>query len=181
MLTIDLDWALTDAVGVDGSGRLRFPVVPAGPGLYRFWIESGDERPTVYLGEASDLRRRLQSYRTPGARQATNQRVGLALLAAIKGGGRVTLWLATDVSVAFGPAPAAPLDLSRKNLRLVAEQAAIAEALLHEDLADTDGTPRAAPMLLNRPGKGEAPYEHSARHGRESTTNHPVHVLRRDF
>lgn len=158
-LTIDLDWDPSGPVAVDSTNRLRFPAVPTGLGLYRFWIETGDDRPGVYVGEASDLRRRLQHYRTPGASKTTNLRMNKALLDVLRAGGRVTVWVATDVSVAFGGAQATALDLSRKNQRLVAEQAAITEALLVEDLADTDGAAPLRPRLLNKPGVGELPYE----------------------
>lgn len=71
----------------------------------------------------------------------------------------VTLWVAAYVSVVFGKAAAMDLDLSRKSQRLVAEQAAIVEALLVEVLGDTDGTLPVRAWLLNKPGVGESPYE----------------------
>ncbi len=158
-VTIDLDWKLVGPVELDATGRLRFSEVAKGPALYRFWVETADERPGVYVGEASDLRRRLQWYRTPGSRQPTNVRMNHVLLEALGAGSRVTLWVATDASVAFGTAMPAGLDLSRKSQRLVAEQAAIVEALLAEDLADIAGAQPLRPRLLNRPGIGETPYE----------------------
>ena len=157
-VTIDVIWEPVGTVHVDTKGRLQFPVVANCPALYRFWIETGDERPLVYLGEASDLRRRLQWYRTPGSRQPTNVRMNTVLLEALGAGGQVTLWVATAASVAFGTGRPAGLDLTRKSKRLAAEQAAIVEALLAEDLADTDGGPPLRPRLLNRPGVGETPY-----------------------
>jgi hypothetical protein len=146
-------------VRVDATGRLRFPTAPERPALYRFSIEAVDTRPGVYIGEAADLRRRLQSYRTPGRRQPTNVRMNAALLHAIQTGGSVTLWVATDASVSFGPTAPTGLDLSRKSQRLAAEQAAIVEALLAEDLDDMDGNESVRPRLLNKPGIGETPYE----------------------
>ncbi len=53
-LAVDFAWERLGMVVLDDHLRLRFPVAPPGPGLYQFWFES-DERPSVYIGEASDL------------------------------------------------------------------------------------------------------------------------------
>jgi hypothetical protein len=136
----------------------RFPVLPRTPGLYRFWVESGADRPSVYIGEAVDLRQRMQRYRTPGAGQSTNLRVHAYLVEVISGGGRVRVDTAADVTVVLGYSASQQLDLGLHSFRLVAEQAALTEALLAEDLADLDDNPRVAPLLLNRPGVGEPAF-----------------------
>jgi len=156
---IDVDWQLRGEVRVDPTGRLGFPAVDKGPALYRLWIESADERPSVYVGETGNLVSRLRSYRTPGVGQPTNLRVRKALLDALRAGAKVTLWTAIEARVAFDAAEPRALDLSRKNQRLVAEQAAIAEALLAEDLGDIDADQPVRPRLLNKPGVGELPYD----------------------
>lgn len=59
---------------LDAGGKLLFPSAPPKPGLYRFRIRA-PEREERYVGEADDLRRRFQHYRTPGPTQATNIRL----------------------------------------------------------------------------------------------------------
>jgi hypothetical protein len=149
-------------VRIDAKGRLRFPDVPTLPGLYRFWIETADRRPGVYIGEGSDLRRRLQHYPTPGAKQPTNLRMNQSLPEALGADSRVTLWVAIDVTVAFGAAQPMELDLSRKSQRLIAEQAAIIELLL-ADLTDTESDLPVRARLLNKPGVGESPESRTPR------------------
>lgn len=126
---------------LDPAGRLRFPDVLPILGLYRFWIEVTGARPDFYIGEASDLQRRLQQYRTPGVRQPTNIRLNRSLSVALAVGSKIMLWVVTDASVTLGKAAARALDLSRKSQRLDAEHAAIADALPAEDLDDDGPVP----------------------------------------
>lgn len=103
------------------EGRLVFPSRDREPGLYRFWIESGVDRPGVYVGEASELRRRIQHYRTPGIRQATNLRLRELLTSALRSGSVVTLWTIREATVSLDSGVARPLPLDRRNGRLIAE------------------------------------------------------------
>ena len=135
-----------------------FPPVPRQPGLYRFWIESDEERPGVYFGEAAELRRRMQNYRTPGISQSTNIRLNELLKSALRAGCVVTLSIVTEVVVTLDSREPRDLDLDRRNVRLIAEQAAIAAAAV-ENLAGSDDEAPIYPRLLDRPGVGEAEYE----------------------
>lgn len=71
--TISLAWAPIGPVELDPGGKLAFPRASSSPGLYRFTLELAG-RTTVYIGEADNLTRRFQHYRTPGSRQETNVR-----------------------------------------------------------------------------------------------------------
>jgi hypothetical protein len=157
-LTVDFDWELLGALEFDAARRVVFPKAPPEPGLYRLWYESADERPGVYIGEAANLRQRLQHYRTPGVRQATNVRRNEEIRRALGAGSRVTVCLATVGHAQFEPGTWVALNLSRKNQRLVLEQAAIAAALLAEELSDDADAAPLRPRLLNRPGVGEEGY-----------------------
>ena len=69
-----LEWAPLGRVLLDAVGKLVFPTPPRKPGLYRFRIRAANAEER-YVGEADDLRRRFQRYRTPGPTQATNIRL----------------------------------------------------------------------------------------------------------
>ncbi|HEY3355360.1 MAG TPA: hypothetical protein VGQ83_19075 [Polyangia bacterium] len=154
-LAVTFYWRQAGRVALDARGGLVFPSLPAVPGLYRFWIES-DPRPGVYIGEASDLRRRMQHYRTPGPSQTTNVRLNMLLKDAIGGGSVVSVWILTEAEMRLDAEEPQPLDLNRRNGRLIAEQAAITATAI-EDVSDLDGPP-VYPRLLDRPGVGEDEY-----------------------
>lgn len=154
---VEFHWQPAGKVTIDVAGGLAFPTLSRVPGLYRFWIEGGDERPGVYVGEASDLPQRMQNYRTPGVSQTTNIRLNELLKTALRGGSVVTLSTVTEVTVTLDNEEPRDLPLDRRNARLIAEQAAIAAAAV-ENLADRDGPP-IFPRLLDRPGVGESEYE----------------------
>lgn len=156
-LTVEFEWAWLGVVSLDASGRLLLPSAASAPGLYQFWLGTVDVRPGVYIGETANLRDRFQGYRTPGARLRTNLRVNLWLIGELREGARISVLVATSASVQLDAGEPTHLDMARKNQRLVAEQSAIAAALLVEDLADDAGGP-GRPRVLNRPGIGEEEY-----------------------
>lgn len=156
-IAISFDWEPAGGLSLDARVGLLFPVLPAAPRLYRFWIESADPRPGVYVGEATDLRRRMQHYRTPGPSQATNLRVNALVKEAVLGGAVVTVSIATRATLRRDAGDLESLDLGRRTGRLIAEQLAIAAAAL-EDVSDPGGEP-VHPRILDRPGVGESEYE----------------------
>lgn len=90
-----LEWAPLGRVLVDAGGKLLFPIPPSKPGLYRFPIRAAgsEER---YVGEADDLRRRFQHYRTPGPTQATNLRLNERLSHALSRGAEIAVAIVVD-------------------------------------------------------------------------------------
>lgn len=150
-VAVDFEWRTAGDIRLDG--RPVFPVLPSAPGLYRFSFETPNQAPRVYIGETDQLRRRAQHYRTPGATQRTNMRMHKELVDAIRGGARVTCAAITAAAISLDRGPSRPLDLSRKTSRLIVENAAMA-AVIAERLAD----PVRGPVLMNRPGVGEAEW-----------------------
>lgn len=120
-VAVEFSWREIEAITVEG-GKLRFPVVPEAPDIYRF--DLGDR---VYIGEADRLRRRFQHYRTPGPSQATNLRLNAVMLPLLGAGGAVTVCTVTEAQVDIDGARA-PLDLTRKASRLLVESAALTAA-----------------------------------------------------
>jgi hypothetical protein len=155
---IDFDWQDAGPVMLDPAERLLFPTLSTSPGLYRFWIDGGEERPSVYVGEAAHLRQRMQHYRTPGPTQPTNLRVNALLLAALQSRRLVSVAIILQVSVSLDGTDPRNLRLDRRNARLIAEQAAIAAIQIEELKGPVDGR-LIRPTLLDRPGVGEAEYE----------------------
>ena len=101
------------------AARIRFPGAPAAPGIYRF--DLGDR---VYIGETSQLKRRFQGYRTPGASQATNIRLNSGLTALLQSG-RAATAASVTTAVVDVDGMRVPLDLSYKPARLLVESAAL--------------------------------------------------------
>lgn len=113
----DFDWDERGEIQIDEIGRLVFPAVSVGPGLYRFCF-AGEYIRSVYIGETSQLRRRFTQYRTPGISQQTNLRLNRAMSGALKAGGTVTVSVLTAIDApAFG--------LERKHDRVLLEHGAI--------------------------------------------------------
>ena len=101
-------------------GKVRFPVPPAGSGIYQFRLRDGNgER--VYIGEAIDLRRRFAMYRSPGPTQLTNRRINNLMRQMLSDGGRVEVDVITEAEISVGASHEA-LDLTRNPERLLVEQ-----------------------------------------------------------
>ena len=138
-VAVEFEWTSAGEVHlVDDS--LRFPdTLPAEPGLYRF-VFSDSEHEKVYIGEASDLRRRAGHYRRGDESQPTNERLHRNMREHLAGGGTIRMDSAREGAV-ITPSDARPLDFTTKRGRLVAEAAAV-------QLAPTS-------TLLNLPGIGD--------------------------
>jgi hypothetical protein len=102
--------------------KLRFPVVPDVPGIYRF--ELGDR---WYIGEADRLRRRFQHYRTPGPTQSTNLRLNALMRQLLADSADIVVSTITSVTVEID-GHALPVDLAHKEARLLVESAALVAA-----------------------------------------------------
>jgi hypothetical protein len=121
---VSFAWRPAGTISLEDSGRLRFPVLPASPGLYRITLTARPDevRPHVYVGESDNLRRRASHYRNPGPTQQTNIRLNRMLRSHLEGGGIVSLDVATEVFVGVA---AVPLDLRASAARRLAENAAV--------------------------------------------------------
>jgi len=130
-----LCWQDTGAVVLDSAGMLSFPRLAAVPGLYRLTLPPATpgQRQRVYVGESSNLHRRLAgSYRSPGPSQQTSRRVNALLCEHLLRGGSVRLATAAAATVYLAGQPK-PLDLAVKAARLLAENAALVAVLAAGD------------------------------------------------
>jgi len=114
-LTITYTWLEMGAIKVDDDGKIKFPIVPQQPGLYRFSMANA-----TYVGESTELRRRLNGYRNPGPTQLTNQRLNADLKNRLDQGQEIRLDICTSVDGGD-----LTLSLGAKEVRLLAENAAI--------------------------------------------------------
>lgn len=112
------------------DGRLRFPMAPEAPGIYQFTI-----RNRIYVGETDRLRRRFQHYRTPGASQQTNIRINDSIVAALSEGFEVVVSTIEKAAINVDGIES-PLDLFRKNGRLLVESAVLTTAHLSGQLVE---------------------------------------------
>ncbi len=117
-VTVDFSWRELGGLSLSAA-RIRFPDVPAAPGIYRF--DLGDR---IYIGETDQLKRRFQGYRTPGISQATNLRLNAALTTLLQSGRTATAASITNAIVDVD-GQRVPLDLSYKPARLLVESAAL--------------------------------------------------------
>jgi hypothetical protein len=150
-VAVEFGWRSAGEIRLDG--KPVFPSLPVAPGLYRFTFEAPGAALRVYIGETDELRRRAQHYRTPGATQRTNVRMNQELLAAIRSGSRVWCAVITTASISLDEGAPQALDLSRKTGRLIVENAAMAAVI-----AEREADPVGGPVLMNRPGVGEADW-----------------------
>ena len=120
-LGVSFTWQSAGEIKRDADGKLRFPHVSGVAGIYRIRLI---ERRSVYVGEAVNLRRRMQNYRTPGGNQMTSIWVNAMLLEQLEAGVMVLLELSVDASVNSAGSPL-EVDMASKTVRLFAECAAI--------------------------------------------------------
>ena len=129
-------WDHLGRIDYDKAERLAFPSIPNGPGLYRFRLRGSEEQ--HYIGEADDLRRRFQQFRTPGKGQPTNNRINSEIRTVLDGGDRVEVDIAVAKLRVAVNETLFPVDLYDKAMRVLLEHAALIAAA-------SVGTP-----LLNR-------------------------------
>jgi hypothetical protein len=131
---VRMRWHLPAGVTLDAAGRLVFPLLPRSAGVYRLVLSGAPDRnrPRVYVGESENLRRRTGHYRRPGPTQQTSQRIHDLLGRHLRGGGAVTMAVATSAAIVAG-GTSRELSLRRKTARVLAEHAALAQVYLDDD------------------------------------------------
>lgn len=138
------EWRVAGDVKLGPDDRPSFPRTSAVPGLYRLTLIGGSlARPLVYVGESTDLRRRMANYRNPGGSQMTNLRLNARLRDHLAVGGRVTLAIAIEATIVIGDpdaGPRTPLDLSRGFSRRLVENATLVQVEATGDV-DIDNLP----------------------------------------
>lgn len=149
---VDFAWQPVGPLVLEGR-RPVFPQLPETPGLYRFTFEWRGRARGVYIGETDGLRRRAQHYRTPGPTQPTNVRINGEIVAALEARVTVSVSVITRAAISVDGRPPRDLDLSRKTSRQIVENAAMAEVI-----AEHEADPAHGPVLMNRPGVGEAEW-----------------------
>jgi hypothetical protein len=126
-LRMAFNWKHAGTVSLDVTGRVRFPVIEARPGLYRFEFSS-DRTVTQYIGETDRLSRRLQNYRTPGRSQQTNLRLNRLLVKHLQKGNQVFLSVVDAAIHITSGTNKCEADLSAKCVRILLESAALINA-----------------------------------------------------
>lgn len=127
---VRFEWLDAGQVVLDSSSRPLFCALPGEAGIYRFTFagRSDESRNTRYFGETDNLKRRAGNYRNPGSSQQTSLRLNARLRDHLGAGGVVSFAVAIAAECAEANGNWAPLDLTRKAARLLAENAAIVSA-----------------------------------------------------
>ncbi len=123
---LTMAWQEVGSVSISDDERLTFPDIGKTPGLYRITIRRATSR-EVYIGEATNLRRRFHNYRSPGPTQVTSKRINGLLMKVLTEGAEVGVAVALEAMIDSGHGPE-PADLSSKVMRCLAENAAILAA-----------------------------------------------------
>lgn len=139
-VAVELEWEEIGPIELVAGALVFSPDLPKQPGLYRFRFV-GPDGEQVYVGEASDLRRRGGHYRLGNATGATNLRLHNAMHKHLgPGGGHIEMAISLGGVVTIS-GYVRPLDLRRKASRLLADAATV-----HSIPPE---------QLLNLPGIGE--------------------------
>ncbi|MCZ7675304.1 MAG: hypothetical protein M5U35_04730 [Roseovarius sp.] len=120
-LTIEFHWQSAGEVSLLQDHGLTFPRLPADGGVYRIRFPVSR---SVYIGEAVNLRRRMQNYRTPGVSQTTSIWVNRLLCKRLTAGGTVLPEACIDAVISIG-GTRQTADMASKSVRVMIEQAAI--------------------------------------------------------
>lgn len=123
-LTVRFDWVPLGAVSLDAYDRLDFPRAPSVPGVYQFALAQ-DGSSLFYIGQADNIARRLQHYRTPGPSQQTNIRLNRLMTDTLAAGGRVTLSMIAANAAVDVHGKGRSINLGSKFERVLLEHAAI--------------------------------------------------------
>ncbi len=124
-VTVEFEWLDAGQIKLDRSDKPVFLGLPTTPGVYRFMLLDADASLiSVYIGQSDNLARRMTGYRNPAPKQTTNMRMNASIVDALNNGGTVRLNLSTSATIDRQPA-----DLSRSAVRLLMENAALANAL----------------------------------------------------
>ena len=121
---VTYSWGQLGQISLDRNDRLAFPAAPSAPGLYRFELNQ-EGNTSVYIGEAAELPRRFQHYRTPGPTQPTNRRLNEAIRKTLRDGGTITVSVITEGSVNLPDGVVRSINLSKKSERVFLEHAAL--------------------------------------------------------
>lgn len=109
------------------DGRLKMPPLSAEPGVYQ-WVLRHAGRERRYVGEAENLARRFQHYRTPGPSQTTNLRMNDRARRVLEAGGEVIVLIASSSTIIRMDA-SEPADLRSKHVRCLIENATLVDVL----------------------------------------------------
>ena len=111
------------------NDRLQFPHAERTSAVYRFRVRSSSGSEAVYFGETDDLERRFTHYRNPGPSQRTNIRLNNLFREALSSGTEIGVaMVAPGAWIDFGGGTRSAADFSSKPMRLLFENAAIAES-----------------------------------------------------
>jgi hypothetical protein len=91
-----IDWEPIGRVSSDGSGKIKFPKLPAKAGLYQFRTRRPDGTVGRYVSETDNLQRRFAHYRNPGPTQPTNLRLNALFKELLLQGGDIEVAIVTD-------------------------------------------------------------------------------------
>jgi hypothetical protein len=126
-VTLEWEFRSLGDVRLDDGG-LRFPKVSAKPGVYRFTFRATNAMTHVYIGEAEQLGRRFQHYRTPGPTQPTNLRLNQLSTQVLSQGGSLSVEILTEAHLIDDNGGRTEVDLAWKPGRVMVEAAALLTA-----------------------------------------------------
>ena len=110
------------------DGHVTLPSMPSEPGIYQ-WIFTHDGQARHYVGEAHNLSKRFDGYRTPGRTRSTNLRMRARAERVISSGGTVEILRATRIRLVVDGRTVEHPDLASEFARCFIENAALVSLL----------------------------------------------------
>lgn len=123
-ITIEFDWEEIGKITLEGNSEIHVPKPLNEPAVYIIHSKIGR-----YIGETSDLRRRLQNYRRPGGsdkteKPRTNRRIQRKIINALANH-EVTVYKAVNLKSFKKGDQSLVVNLHKKHVRLFVENAII--------------------------------------------------------
>jgi len=119
-MTVDFLFQQMGSVTITKEGLLSFPPLPSSAGIYKLRLPESQE---VYVGEAGNLRKRMDDHRKPKGKK-TAARVNRLVSDHLAERGVVIIEVCTDAQTTFGD-DRQDADLASKTVRVMIEHAAI--------------------------------------------------------
>lgn len=95
---VSFDWITLDYKATDIADNSLYSSLPKSPGLYKILVHLGGNK-IVYIGEASNLSRRLKSYRRSKEPKVTNTLINRKVRKLLCEGGELQLCICTEAKI----------------------------------------------------------------------------------
>ncbi len=135
---VNIQWTTAKPIDKLAGDKLKFGNIPEKPGVYRIRCEMPGRPLRVYVGEAENLKNRIDNYgrpyKTAGGRVSPNRGINRRLVNVLRRKGAVArIQVATQATVNVGAGRTRRLKMTKEFHRLLVEAAAIVYEQMYTD------------------------------------------------